>query len=138
MDGRSGLPARRREVGPVNNDNIDTSWMADAACKGQTAIFYPEDGGTTDAARAICAECPVSHKCFSYSARTEERHGVWAGQLLSDRAIPRPKYVRPIEPIKHGTSGGYLAHKRRGTPICDECRIGRRLYEKAHKNRATA
>ena len=126
MDGRSGLPARRREVGPVNNDNIDTSWMAD------------EDGGTTDAARAICAECPVSHKCFSYSARTEERHGVWAGQLLSDRAIPRPKYVRPIEPIKHGTSGGYLAHKRRGTPICDECRIGRRLYEKAHKNRATA
>jgi hypothetical protein len=51
------------------------AWHQRAACRGQTAVFFPDDGDTTEA-QAICADCPVASPCAQASG-TED--GVWAG-----------------------------------------------------------
>jgi hypothetical protein len=33
-------------------------------------------------------------------------------------------------PIQHGTYAGWMAHRRRGIPICDECRAAHNAYRR--------
>lgn len=37
---------------------------------------------------------------------------------------------RTREPVKHGTYGGYQAHKRRGEDACDECKAANTQYRR--------
>jgi hypothetical protein len=41
--------------------------------------------------------------------------------------------ARKKEPIQHGTTGGYMTHKRRTDVVCDECRIAWREYYRRHR-----
>ena len=45
------------------------------------------------------------------------------------------------QPIRHGTDGGYMAHRRRGSTPCDECRFAHaqamRWANKVAQRRAT-
>lgn len=34
-----------------------------------------------------------------------------------------------VKPIKHGTNGGAQAHRKRGIPYCDPCRLEKNKYE---------
>jgi WhiB family redox-sensing transcriptional regulator len=45
--------------------------------------FYPEKGGSTRAAKRVCAGCPVKAPCLQYALDRDERFGVWGG--LSER-----------------------------------------------------
>jgi Transcription factor WhiB/Phage integrase family len=75
------------------------AWMADAACKDQpTELFFPTRGETTEAARAICATCPVSADCLEYAVIANQRDdvGIWGGTSARQRrkiraALPRPE-----------------------------------------------
>lgn len=78
--------------------NIDTSWMTDAACRGQdTDIFYAPH--TSERARRLyeahakqlCRGCPVRDDCLSYALRVNEPDGVWGGLNLSERQRLRRK-----------------------------------------------
>jgi WhiB family redox-sensing transcriptional regulator len=95
-------------------------WMADAACKGLTALFFPEPGENPTAAREICAECPVAVECLEYAETNNERHGVWAGRS------PRRRNVT------HGTWGGYDSGCR-----CPDC-VEKKRGQNAKRNRKTA
>ena len=56
-------------------------WHELAACRGQDqAVFFPERGESTAAAKAVCAGCPVVGECRSFAESQVPRVvGVWAG-----------------------------------------------------------
>jgi WhiB family redox-sensing transcriptional regulator len=56
-------------------------------------IFYPEKGGSTKAAKAVCAKCPVRAECLADSLANETRFGVLGG--LSERE--RRKLIKAQE-----------------------------------------
>lgn len=78
--------------------NEQHPWRADAACRGMTDRFFaPRPGGRhgshgpaireTEAARTVCAGCPVIDQCRAHLADIQAAtlHGVWAGTSWRDR-----------------------------------------------------
>ena len=54
------------------------AWMALASCRGMgTAAWFPDRGGPTGPAKAVCAACPVRAACRDYTmaARTPMASG---------------------------------------------------------------
>lgn len=70
-------------------------WMAKAACKGVTGMFYPEDKDRSNytAAKKLCRACPVRSECAE--AGIDEVHGVWGGMSPRERARVRRGRPRP-------------------------------------------
>jgi WhiB family redox-sensing transcriptional regulator len=52
--------------------------------------FYPDKGGSTRAAKAVCAGCPVTADCLEYALTAGERWGVWGGLSERERRRLRP------------------------------------------------
>lgn len=72
-----------------------THWTDMAYCKGQaTELFYPEKGGSSRAAKGICALCIVPSVCLEYALEADERFGVWGGLTARERRILERKKVR--------------------------------------------
>ena len=80
-----------RLPGP-NSDFWD--WQMQAACRGLDSgmFFHPEGerGGTRrrrdEAAKAICARCPVLEQCREHALAVQEPYGVWGGLSEDERA----------------------------------------------------
>lgn len=65
-------------------EDEETPWRSRAACKDMDAtLWYPEQGQTMKAGRAVCAGCPVAPQCLEHAIGTYERQGAWGG--ASDR-----------------------------------------------------
>lgn len=63
---------------------VPQAWTADALCaQTDPDEFFPEKGGSTRHAKAICARCPVQAECVDYALDNDERFGIWGG--LSER-----------------------------------------------------
>lgn len=64
-------------------------WKQHAACAGvDPEIFYPEHGGSSRPARAICATCPVREPCLRYALFNDSdafSFGVWGGTSPRER-----------------------------------------------------
>lgn len=107
---------------------IHEPWMDGALCaQVDMDIFYPEKGGTTRPAKAICARCDVQSECLIFALEHDERFGVWGGKSERERRRlnrgTRPRRSRS----KCGTTGGYQAHYRRGEKPCQPCRDAEKL-----------
>lgn len=65
-------------------DGADPRILGDC---GQTdpEAFYPEKGGSTREAKAVCHECPVEPDCLEYALENRERWGVWGGTSERER-----------------------------------------------------
>ena len=85
---RAGVEGRPPSSAPVSPAWLvelaaarEAPWRALAACRGQTAVMYPESerGHPADYAPALvlCRGCPVVEPCRAAGAR--EHHGVWGG-----------------------------------------------------------
>ncbi|MFH8752985.1 WhiB family transcriptional regulator [Streptomyces rimosus] len=68
-------------------------WMDEALCaQADPDIFHPSTNGSYNAARKICADCPVRTQCETHADRLEggtgreSRHGLWAGHAPPARA----------------------------------------------------
>lgn len=67
------------------------SWRDDALCaQVDTETFFPDKGGSTADAKAICARCDVRAECLEYAlsferGHTELIHGVWGGLSTTQR-----------------------------------------------------
>jgi hypothetical protein len=77
---------------------VDPEWRRRAACQhlaldaGEaTRMFYPDPGDrvAVDAAKAVCAACPVRQVCFDDAMANGERFGVWGGLSEVERADER-------------------------------------------------
>ena len=65
----------------------DATWMPAATCRDlDLDLFFREDGvASTNAAKAICRECPVQTQCLTYALDASEEFGVWGGLTGRER-----------------------------------------------------
>lgn len=65
---------------------MDTEWMARGNCAEESpARFFPSDGVGVEAARRICATCPVKQECLEHALVNRIDHGVWGGASERER-----------------------------------------------------
>ena len=65
---------------------MDTEWMGRGNCRDEPpARFFPSDGVGVEAARQVCATCPVKAPCLEYALRNRIDHGVWGGASERER-----------------------------------------------------
>jgi len=68
-------------------------WQAQAACRGtDTSQFYhpenergPSRVRREQAAKRVCANCPVIANCLRWALETREPYGVWGGLSVDER-----------------------------------------------------
>ena len=79
--------ARRRWASPGDRGGglivEQPDWWAGAGCTTEPVeVFFPGRGKNSRQARAVCAECPVSARCYQWALEnpeTTEAGGIWAG-----------------------------------------------------------
>lgn len=61
-------------------------------CQDLPEVFFPEDfpekptrDAAIAAARLLCSDCPLRLVCFEYAVSSNQRFGIWAGTLPSER-----------------------------------------------------
>ena len=61
-------------------------WQHDAACRGQTELFFGEHASHAEA-KQLCSVCPVFEQCADYAATWYPRElaGIWAGTSQRER-----------------------------------------------------
>jgi len=70
---------------------IDQPWVDQALCaQTDPELWFPEKGGATHVAKAICAQCFVAAECLDYALTTNERFGVWGGLSERERRALNP------------------------------------------------
>lgn len=48
-------------------------------------LFVLEHGGSSTAAKRICAVCPVRASCLQEALDRDEQFGIWGGMSLNER-----------------------------------------------------
>jgi len=70
-------------------------WRALAACRGtDLGVFFPERGESAEAARQVCAQCPVRQACLDYAISNRIAYGVWGGLTERERRALQSGWVR--------------------------------------------
>jgi WhiB family redox-sensing transcriptional regulator len=115
-------------------DPTDTAWQRDALCaQTDPEEFYPDKGGSTAAAKAVCRRCPVAAECLDYALANNEGFGVWGGLSERERRKLRPPLPPGPAPIRHGTPAGAKAHYRAGEKPCPLCSEANAAYARRRK-----
>ncbi|MFK7918076.1 MAG: WhiB family transcriptional regulator [Ilumatobacter sp.] len=72
---------------------VNPNWRDDAACKGNTILFFAKKAERPQArarreakAQSLCDACPVAEPCRDF-ARSNHEYGFWAGESEEDRHL---------------------------------------------------
>jgi len=114
--------------------NVD--WREQAACRTYPVDFmYPERGDTVaqDAAKALCATCPVQYPCLVQAIKDGEREGYFGGLSARERRVLR-RVDHVIVRCAWPSCGKEFGQKQKQIVCCsEECnRLRRNLYRKNH------
>ncbi len=64
----------------------DLDWQDLGLCKeSDPEAFYPEKGGSTKQAKAVCKRCPITETCLQWALDHKERFGIWGGTSEYER-----------------------------------------------------
>ncbi len=77
-------------------------WQREAACRGEAELFAEPPVAEPmvvqlrreEAAKAVCARCPVLLECRAYALRTQQRTGIWGGLTARERSAVRAREAR--------------------------------------------
>lgn len=95
---RESRERARAGYAPAGLAALREDWMDDAACAGKPmSMFFPsinefeahDSTHVYDAARALCAACPVRQECLDYALAHFEQHGLWGGLTPRERRQTR-------------------------------------------------
>ncbi|TYC15506.1 WhiB family transcriptional regulator [Actinomadura syzygii] len=85
-----------------HNEN-EEHWSDHAICRGADPdLFFPIGYSAPvlkaqeDAAKAICANCPVKAECLSWALQVGEPDGVWGGTTPEERRYLRRTSDAPV------------------------------------------
>lgn len=70
------------------------TWASRANCIGKSRIL---EGPDEDAAKALCADCPVTRQCLGLSVKVPSKvdvDGISAGRTKKERDVARRRYIR--------------------------------------------
>jgi WhiB family transcriptional regulator, redox-sensing transcriptional regulator len=110
MAGDGGYWTSMADVVALKARWTQQDWMAEAVCRGKTALFFPPHGEQAEArerrearARAVCLTCPVRLPCRDYARRHREQ-GFWGGEndeqrielRRRTRGVPRHVLLPPV------------------------------------------
>lgn len=83
-------------------NTVDLSWQDFAECSSaDTDLFFPDQGASTKAAKAICKACIVREDCLEH-ALMHEKHGIWGG--TSERERRKIRKARALRAAQYVTS----------------------------------
>ena len=78
------------------------TWTNEAACQGQTRLFFAPAGERPEAravrevqARSVCAACPALLECREW-ARENREYGFWGGESEEERAAAGFRVEMPV------------------------------------------
>jgi len=78
------------------------TWAADAACQGQTRLFFAPAGERPEArvvresqARGVCMSCDALADCRDW-ARQHREYGFWGGESEEERAAAGFRVDMPV------------------------------------------
>ena len=78
------------------------TWTNQAACHGQTRLFFAPPGERPEAravreaqARAVCHACPALGECRDW-ARDQREYGFWGGESEEERAAAGYRVDMPV------------------------------------------
>lgn len=98
----------------------DEHWLDDAACTPLRAeLFWPDKGGDSGPAKAVCAGCPVKRQCLEYALKEGEINGIWGGLDPAERKLRRPAISRPANECVNGHDLELVGTRRDG--YCRQC-----------------
>jgi WhiB family redox-sensing transcriptional regulator len=84
----------RVTVGGFPGIAVQPRWERKPACAtADPRVFFPEDtdgrpvedGPEADAARRICAQCPLRNQCLEYALSAGMPAGIWGGHSTDER-----------------------------------------------------
>lgn len=114
-------------------------WSSRAACGDRRDDLFFPTGTTgpaeaqTQAAKALCARCPVCQECLQWALDTAQDHGVWGGLAEEERRRMRR---RPGRELAHGLAYRY-DQGCRCRPCTDAKSAAVRKWNKTRKERAS-
>ncbi|QGV78786.1 WhiB family transcriptional regulator [Streptomyces ficellus] len=99
------LPAREDQAGP---------WHTEAVCRRDEAglFFAPSKEPTAarlareEAAKRVCARCPVMVECREHALLQPEPYGVWGGLTAAERRVVLARRRRREVELKKAASTG--------------------------------
>ena len=93
------VPNRSKEVAEISRLPIpvmeEWEWQYKGACRDlDPEMFFHPDGergprrrNRENAAKAVCATCPVIAACRAHALAVQEPYGIWGGLSEDDRAV---------------------------------------------------
>ena len=70
----------------TEGEDGELAWQAEALCaQTDPEAFFPEKGGSTREAKAVCQACQVREDCLEYALANDERFGIWGGMSERER-----------------------------------------------------
>lgn len=74
---------------------VPGDWVDEALCaQTDPEAFFPEKGGSTREAKAVCRSCPVRPECLEFAVESGERFGIWGGASERERRRLEGPYRR--------------------------------------------
>src|SRR5919201_6168827 len=99
------------------------TWTTEAACQGQTRLFFAPAGERPEAravreaqARRVCASCPALVECRQW-ARDHREYGFWGGESEEERAAAGFRVDMPVGRVARYPKGQGKPVKPRETRI---------------------
>lgn len=105
-------------------------WVADAACRGLTDVFFGPEKETTAQriarqreAKAVCRSCPVRQECLDAAIVNYEK-GIWGGMSDHERKVYRRQRRQEIKekviahqagPVERATPSWQIVDTRQNT-----------------------
>jgi WhiB family redox-sensing transcriptional regulator len=77
----------------------ELTWQQDGICQQTDPdAFFPEQGGSVEAAKAICEGCPARKACLQWAIVHDEQFGIWGGLTRGERLRLRKSTGIAVKP----------------------------------------
>ena len=109
----------------------DADWRVRALCaEADPDEWFPEKGGSSRKAKAICAGCPSRLPCLEYALENNEGYGIWGGLSEQERHRLAPARPRMCHNELHEMTERNTYTYPNGVKTCRGCREAARIMSR--------